>query len=124
MTKVPNLLRKVPANKIQTGRGKVFNTATVSPRKRGRGALIAIIEVRFIWSGSFGKQKTLLTFRQAGWKNLCLVRSDWSLLLGSFNQRSNVPGNRADVHALGEVRTEPGQGRNSCNRRSHFQYAP
>src|ERR1041385_7775640 len=100
MTKVPNLLRKVPANKIHTGRGKVFNTATVSPRNQCRGALIAISKVRFIWSGPFEKQKTLLTFRQAGWKNLCLVKSDWSLQLGSFNRCSNVPRNTADVHAL------------------------
>src|SRR5207249_4042100 len=73
-----------------------------SQRRRGHTPFSVCVLVHEVVR--FEQQKTLLTFRQAGWKNLCLVKSDWSLLPGSFNRRSNVPGNTTDVHALGEVR--------------------
>ena len=83
MTKVPNLLRKVPANKIHTGRGKFLNVASVPAARGGPATPLAVFAFWFMrWCGlsnkkpcsPFGKQggKIYVSLNQIG--PSCLAR--------------------------------------------------
>src|SRR5262245_48070087 len=80
-TKVPNLLRNTPPNRIQIGRGN-DRSVVKTDSSAARGARGVAVEIGFIRAPSAngdcrkvssGKQKTLPTFRWAGWGNSLFV---------------------------------------------------
>ena len=71
--------------------------------------------------GVHGKQKTLLTFRQAGLENLGFVELDWpSLLAGSVIFPGDLPGHAAAARLNDNVRDGARREKLAGNSRCHY----